>query len=253
MLRNMMLGLTRVVPVVSEELSAQRANNSRAGGGQSSGGVVVEAVGKVLTLLSVVFIIITFPISAWMCVKVIQEHERAIVFRLGRAIEGRAKGPGLVWFIPWLDAIQTVDLRTMFFNIWPQEVLTADAVPLKVDAVVFFWVVDLFMWVMRVVNGPQAMSLLAQTTLKTMIGAHTLEDVLTQKLAVAKRMEVIAANGEVSVSHALVKAASTFEGNTVALQLRFLQSLLSMKSSARSVVVFPVPTEVSDVTVSSLP
>ncbi|CAI5671002.1 erythrocyte band 7 integral membrane protein isoform X3 [Oreochromis niloticus] len=190
MLRNMMLGLTRVVPVVSEELSAQRANNSRAGGGQSSGGVVVEAVGKVLTLLSVVFIIITFPISAWMCVKVIQEHERAIVFRLGRAIEGRAKGPGLVWFIPWLDAIQTVDLRTMFFNIWPQEVLTADAVPLKVDAVVFFWVVDLFMWVMRVVNGPQAMSLLAQTTLKTMIGAHTLEDVLTQKLAVAKRMEM---------------------------------------------------------------
>uniref|UniRef100_A0A668VGT3 Band 7 domain-containing protein n=1 Tax=Oreochromis aureus TaxID=47969 RepID=A0A668VGT3_OREAU len=199
--------------------------------------------------------------------QVIQEHERAIVFRLGRAIEGRAKGPGLVWFIPWLDAIQTVDLRTMFFNIWPQEVLTADAVPLKVDAVVFFWVVDPFMWVMRVVNGPQAMSLLAQTTLKTMIGAHTLEDVLTQKLAVAKRMEmalclefksraganVIAANGEVSVSHALVKAASTFEGNTVALQLRFLQSLLSMKSSARSVVVFPVPTEVSDVTVSSLP
>lgn len=68
--------------------------------------------------------------------------------------------------------------------------MTADAVPLKVDAVVFFWVVDLFMWVMRVVNGPQAMSLLAQTTLKTMIGAHTLEDVLTQKLAVAKRMEV---------------------------------------------------------------
>uniref|UniRef100_A0AAZ1XLW5 Band 7 domain-containing protein n=1 Tax=Oreochromis aureus TaxID=47969 RepID=A0AAZ1XLW5_OREAU len=214
------------------------------------------------------FSVLLFPL-------VIQEHERAIVFRLGRAIEGRAKGPGT------RHSSLSSDLISCFsFTI---TVLTADAVPLKVDAVVFFWVVDPFMWVMRVVNGPQAMSLLAQTTLKTMIGAHTLEDVLTQKLALShlsrtrwidagfgvqmERVElkaltlpvdlqrcmaseavairraganVIAANGEVSVSHALVKAASTFEGNTVALQLRFLQSLLSMKSSARSVVVFPV-------------
>uniref|UniRef100_A0A668VDU9 Band 7 domain-containing protein n=1 Tax=Oreochromis aureus TaxID=47969 RepID=A0A668VDU9_OREAU len=214
---------------------------------------------------------------------VIQEHERAIVFRLGRAIEGRAKGPGTRHSSLSSDLylFLHIDVSSLLPAFCCHQVLTADAVPLKVDAVVFFWVVDPFMWVMRVVNGPQAMSLLAQTTLKTMIGAHTLEDVLTQKLAVAKRMEmalsltlpvdlqrcmaseavairraganVIAANGEVSVSHALVKAASTFEGNTVALQLRFLQSLLSMKSSARSVVVFPVPTEVSDVTVSSLP
>lgn len=83
-----------------------------------------------------------------------------------------------------------IDVSSLLPAFCCHQVLTADAVPLKVDAVVFFWVVDPFMWVMRVVNGPQAMSLLAQTTLKTMIGAHTLEDVLTQKLAVAKRMEV---------------------------------------------------------------
>uniref|UniRef100_A0A668VHT1 Band 7 domain-containing protein n=1 Tax=Oreochromis aureus TaxID=47969 RepID=A0A668VHT1_OREAU len=219
------------------------------------------------------FSVLLFPLVVVAVLQVIQEHERAIVFRLGRAIEGRAKGPGTRHSSLSSDLVHLACSESA--------VLTADAVPLKVDAVVFFWVVDPFMWVMRVVNGPQAMSLLAQTTLKTMIGAHTLEDVLTQKLAVGVQMErvelkaltlpvdlqrcmaseavairraganVIAANGEVSVSHALVKAASTFEGNTVALQLRFLQSLLSMKSSARSVVVFPVPTEVSDVTVSS--
>ncbi|XP_030612246.1 erythrocyte band 7 integral membrane protein-like isoform X2 [Archocentrus centrarchus] len=260
--------------------------------------MVVEVLGKVLTLFSVVLIFLTFPISVWMCAKVIQEYERAVVFRLGRVTEGPARGPGLLWVIPWLDSIQKVDLRSVSIHIQPQEVLTADAVPLKVDAVVFFRVVNPFMWVMHVKNGPQAICLLAQTILKTAIGAHTLADLLTQKLAIRKRMEMvlhdaskpwgaqvervelkammlpvdlqrcmaseaealrrarakmIAATGEVTASHALMEAASTFEGSSVALHLKFLHSLFSVQSSVQSIVVLPIPIELLDIMISQVP
>ncbi|XP_063730102.1 stomatin [Eleginops maclovinus] len=136
-------------------------------GGRGSGGVV-EVFGAVLTLLSVASILFTFPLSAWMCAKsltllkvnglcqVIKEYERAVIFRLGRVVKGRAKGPGLFWFIPWLDAIEKVDLWAVAFNMGPQEVLNVDRVPLKVDAVVFYRVVDPSLWVTRVRNGYQA-------------------------------------------------------------------------------------------------
>ncbi|XP_034562331.1 band 7 protein AGAP004871 [Notolabrus celidotus] len=156
-------------------------------GGRSGG--VMEVFGAVLTLLSAVFILFTFPLTAWMCAKVIQEYERAVIFRLGRVVRGGTKGPGLFWFIPWLDVIQRVDLRTVSFNIQPQEALTADGVPLKVDAVVFYRVVDPSLWVTRVQNGYQATHTLAQTTLRATLGTHTLTDVLTQRTSIARRME----------------------------------------------------------------
>ncbi|GAA6233721.1 band 7 protein AGAP004871-like [Lates japonicus] len=166
------------------------AGNKRKDGGGRSGGVL-EVVGTVLTLLSVAFIIFTFPLTAWMCAKVVQEYERAVIFRLGRVVKGRAKGPGLLWFIPWLDVIQKVDLRTVSFNIQPQEVLTADGVPVKVDAVVFYRVVDPSLWVTRVKNGYAATHSLAQTTLRATLGAHTLTDVLTQRRGITVRMEKV--------------------------------------------------------------
>ncbi|XP_070709173.1 band 7 protein AGAP004871 isoform X1 [Pempheris klunzingeri] len=161
------------------------------GGGRrrrSSRGVS-EVLGAALILLSAVFILLTFPLTGWMCAQVVHEHERAVIFRLGRAVKGGAKGPGLFWFIPWLDVIQKVDLRTVSFSIQPQEVLTADGVPLKVDAVVFYRVVDPSLWVTRVKNGYQATRSLAQTTLRATLGAHTLTDVLTRSTFITKRVE----------------------------------------------------------------
>ncbi|XP_049421991.1 stomatin-like isoform X2 [Epinephelus fuscoguttatus] len=263
-------------------------------GGRRSGGVM-EIVGAVLTVLSVVFILFTFPLTAWMCAKVIREYERAVIFRLGRVVKGRAKGPGLFWVIPWLDVIQKVDLRTVSFNIQPQEVLTADGVPLKVDAVLFYRVVDPSLWVMRVKNGYQATHTLAQTTLRATLGAHTLTDILMQRTGISKRMEevlcaasrlwgvqvervelkdltvpvslqrcmasvaeaarnarakVIVAEGEVKASRALKEAASGL--SPVALQLRYLQSLSSVQSSA-SIVVFSLPIELLDMFIPHLP
>lgn len=217
--------------------------------------------------------------------QIIQEYERAVIFRLGRVVKGEAKGPGLLWFIPWLDFIRKVDLRTVSFNVRPQEVLTADGVPLKVDAVVFYRVVEPSLWVTRVKNGYRATHTLAQATLMATLGAHTLTDVLTQRTDIAKRMEevlhaasrlwgvqvervelkdltlpinlqrcmaaeaeaarrarakMIAAEGEVKASRALMKAASDL--SPVAFQLRYLQSFSSVKSSA-SIVVFSLPSE----------
>ncbi|XP_030254063.1 band 7 protein AGAP004871-like isoform X1 [Sparus aurata] len=183
-----MPGGNRVGAVCADEFVAENVKLHRKHGERRGGGVW-EVLGAVLTLLSAAFILLTFPLTGWMCAKVIQEYERAVIFRLGRVIKGRAKGPGLFWFIPWLDVIQTVDLRTVCFNIRPQEVLTADWVPLKVDAVVFYRVVDPSVWVTRVKNGYQATHTLAQTTLRATLGAHTLTDILTQRTGIAKRME----------------------------------------------------------------
>ncbi|XP_076617805.1 stomatin [Chaetodon auriga] len=183
-----MSGLNRVGVVCADEFVAERDKlDSTDGGGRSRG--VLEVLGAVLTLLSVAFILFTFPLTGWMCAQVVQEYERAVIFRLGRVVKGRAKGPGLFWFIPWLDVIQKVDLRTVSFNVCPQEVLTADGVPLKVDAVVFYRVVDPSLWVTRVRNGFQATHTLAQTTLRATLGTRTLSDVLTQRTDITKRME----------------------------------------------------------------
>ncbi|XP_054863114.1 band 7 protein AGAP004871 isoform X2 [Amphiprion ocellaris] len=179
-----MPGFNRVGVLCADEFDAE------SDGGRRSNGAV-EVFGAVLTLLSAAFILLTFPLTAWMCAKVVQEYESVVIFRLGRVVKGRAKGPGLLWFIPWLDVIRKVDLRTVSFNVRPQEILTADGVPLMVDAIVFYRVVDPLLWVMQVQNGYQATVKLAQTTLRATLGANTLMDVLTHRPGIAKRMEEV--------------------------------------------------------------
>ncbi|KAG7523570.1 band 7 protein [Solea senegalensis] len=249
------------VGVVCED--AAEAAEQNKDGRRSDG--VMDLLRGALTLLSAALIILTFPFTAWMCAKVVLEYERAVIFRLGRIVKGRPKGPGLFWFIPWLDNIQIVDLRTVSFNVQQQEVLTADGVSLQVDAVMFYRVVDPSLWVTRVQDGDEAMHTLAQTTLRAALGAHTLTEVLAQRRYILQRMRValytttrvwgvqvqrvelkdmrlplIAAEGEVKASHALSDAASGL--SPVAFHLRYLQSLSSVSSSS-SIVVFTLPTE----------
>ncbi|PWA25068.1 stomatin-like [Gambusia affinis] len=253
-------------------------------GGEVRQGGVLGVLGAALTFLSVLLILLTFPFTAWSCVQVVLEYERAVIFRLGRVVKGSAKGPGLIWFIPWLDVVQKVDLRTLPIYIYPQQVLTADSVPLLVDAVVFFRVVDPTLWFTRVQNGCDATVWLVQATLRAALGAHTLTDLLTQRPSIATRMEevlhsgsrpwgiqvqrvelrdlklpislqrslaseaeaerraramMIVAEGEVKASRALREAAS--ELSSVALHLRYLQTLATVDSSA-SIVVWILPT-----------
>merc|ERR1712135_150265 len=119
-------------------------------------------------------ICITFPFSLFVTVKQVQEYERAVIFRLGRVKKGGAVGPGLFFIIPCMDSIQVVDLRTVTFDVPPQEILTKDSVTVAVDAVVYYKVANPTMSVTNVENANQSTKLLAATTLRTILGTKNL-------------------------------------------------------------------------------
>jgi len=112
---------------------------------------------------------------------VVQEYERAVIFRLGRVKEGGAIGPGLFWIIPCIDNFQVVDLRTESFDVPPQEVLTKDSVTIAVDAVVYYKVENPLFSVCNVCNASKSTKLLASTTLRTILGTHSLQEILNDR------------------------------------------------------------------------
>ena len=113
---------------------------------------------SLITFFSYLMVVLTFPFTIWGCVKVItyqsicvvptelfkivQEYERAVIFRLGRLRSGGAKGPGLFFILPCIDTYRCVDLRTGAFDVPPQEILTRDSVTVSVDAVVYYQVAN---------------------------------------------------------------------------------------------------------------
>lgn len=114
-------------------------------------------------------------------IRIISEYDRAIVFRLGRAVPV-AKGPGLVFLVPLIDKIEAkVSIRTITMDIDPQDVITRDNVSLKVNAVLYFKVVEAMKAVLNVENYLYATSQLAQTHLRSILGEHTLDDILTRR------------------------------------------------------------------------
>jgi len=142
-----------------------------------SGGVI----GAVIKILSIILIICTFPLSLLFCVKVVQEYERAVIFRLGRVKKGGAVGPGLFFIIPCMDNILVVDLRTVSFDVPPQEVLTKDSVTVSVDAVVYYKINNPMFAVCNVTNAASSTRLLASTTLRTILGTKTLQEILSDR------------------------------------------------------------------------
>jgi regulator of protease activity HflC (stomatin/prohibitin superfamily) len=112
-------------------------------------------------------------------VRILREYERAVVFRLGRLIN--QKGPGLVLLIPGVDRMVRVSLRTVTLNVPPQDVITRDNVPARVDAVVYFRVVDANNSVLQVENSLKATSQIAQTTLRSVLGKADLDTLLTER------------------------------------------------------------------------
>jgi len=141
-----------------------------------------------LWVLSMLLIICTFPLSLFVTMKQVQEYERAVIFRLGKVKKGGAVGPGLFFIIPCLDTIQTVDLRTITFDVPPQEILTKDSVTVAVDAVVYFKIFNPMNSVINVQNANQATRLLASTTLRNMLGTKNLHDILADREEIAKTM-----------------------------------------------------------------
>src|SRR5215217_5842716 len=143
--------------------------------------------GAIIVLFAAVLFFIFILASA---VRIIQEYQRGVVFRLGRVREG-AKGPGLIFLIPIADRMVKVDLRTVSMAVPPQEVITRDNVPARVDAVLYFRVIDPNKAIIEVENYTLATSQISQTTLRSVLGQKDLDDLLTNREAINEELQAI--------------------------------------------------------------
>src|SRR2546429_7910638 len=122
-------------------------------------------------------------------IRILREYERGVIFRLGKLLG--AKGPGLIFLIPIVDRMVRMDLRVVTINVERQEVMTRDNVPVTVDAVVYFRVVDPQAAVVKVENFLKATSLIAQTTLRSVLGQAPLDDLLSQRETINQKLQEI--------------------------------------------------------------
>jgi regulator of protease activity HflC (stomatin/prohibitin superfamily) len=230
----------------------------------------------------VLFLVVLFLISA---IKVAREYERGIIFRLGRLLP-EPKGPGLFVLIPVVDRMVKVDLRTITLNIPPQEVITKDNVPVRVNAVAYFRIVEPQDAIVQVENFMNATSQKAQTTLRSVLGQHVLDELLSEREKInailqgiideatgpwgikvsavevkdveipagmqramarqaeaerERRAKIINAEGEFQAAERLKDAAIVIEEHPIALQLRYLQTLLEIGGTNNSTIIFPAP------------
>ncbi|XP_046844382.1 mechanosensory protein 2-like isoform X2 [Xenia sp. Carnegie-2017] len=143
----------------------------------------------ILTVLSFILVICTFPLSLLFCLKIVQEYERAVIFRLGRLMSGGAKGPGLFFILPCIDSYKKVDLRVVSFDVPPQEILTKDSVTVAVDAVVYYKIYNATMSVTNVENASNSTRLLAQTTLRNVLGTRSLSEILSERETISHAIQ----------------------------------------------------------------
>jgi regulator of protease activity HflC (stomatin/prohibitin superfamily) len=141
--------------------------------------------GLILIVLGVFFLLIVVP----QAVRILREYERGVIFRLGK-LQG-AKGPGLIFLIPFIDRMVKMDLRVVTIDVAKQETMTKDNVPVTVDAVVYFRVVNPMDAVVKVENFWKATSLIAQTTLRSVLGQAPLDDLLSQRDTINQKLQEI--------------------------------------------------------------
>src|SRR6188472_3789028 len=133
----------------------------------------------------IILAIIIFP----QAIRILREYERGVIFRLGKLLG--AEGPGLIFLIPIVDRMVRMDLRVVTISVEKQEVMTRDNVPVTVDAVVYFRVVDPQAAVVKVENFLKATSLIAQTTLRSVLGQAPLDDLLSQRETINQKLQEI--------------------------------------------------------------
>jgi len=143
---------------------------------------------KTLIICSWGLIILFFPFSLLATIKIVQEYERAVIFRLGRLNSNSARGPGMCFILPCTDTIHLVDMRTVSFDVPPQEVLTRDSVTVAVDAVVYYRVFNPTVSVANVEHAQESTRLLAQTSLRNVLGTRLLSELLGDRGGVSNSM-----------------------------------------------------------------
>jgi len=145
--------------------------------------------GIIARFLSFLIFILTFPVAIFICFKVVQEYERVVIFRLGRLVRGGASGPGVFFILPCIESFHKLDLRTVTFDVPPQEILSRDSVTVAVDAVIYFRVQNPTLAVISVSNVYHSTRLLAQTTLRNVLGTKTLSEILLDREGISAIMQ----------------------------------------------------------------
>jgi regulator of protease activity HflC (stomatin/prohibitin superfamily) len=135
-------------------------------------------------------VVVAIVALAAACIKIVPEYERALVFRLGRAL-GKPKGPGVIIILPVIDRFIRISIRTITMDVEPQDIISRDNVSLKVNAVVYFRVVDPYKCIVNVENYLYATSQLAQTHLRSVLGQHTMDELLTDREKVNDKLQII--------------------------------------------------------------
>ena len=136
-------------------------------------------------VILVAFAVFVLPLA----VRILREYERGVIFRLGKLLD--AKGPGLIFLIPIVDRMVRMDLRIVTIGVAQQEIMTRDNVPATVDAVVYFRIINPTDAVVKVENFLKATSLIAQTTLRSVLGQASLDDLLSQRDVINKKLQEI--------------------------------------------------------------
>lgn len=236
------------------------------------------------TLVGIVILIIYLLSS----IKILAEYERGVIFRLGRVLR-EPKGPGIILVFAPIDRIVRMSLRVEAMEVPAQDVVTRDNVTVKVNAVIYFRVVEPIKAVVEVANFLYATSQLAQTTLRSVLGEVELDELLGQReklnvrlqsvldqhtgpwgvkvamvevkqvdlpeqmiRAIARQAEaererrakIIHAEGEFMASEKLAMAAEQIQKQPVAIQLRYLQTLVEIGAEKNTTVVFPLPVDI---------
>ena len=244
---------------------------------------------ETLGLMSGVFLIFAIILILYLIssVKILAEYERGVIFRLGRVL-AEPKGPGIIVVFAPMDRMARISLRIEAMEVPPQDLVTRDNVTVKVNAVVYFRVVDPVKAVIEVANYLYATSQLAQTTLRSVLGEVELDELLSQRerinlrlqgvldqhtgpwgvkvtmvevkqvdlpeqmiRAIARQAEaererrakIIHAEGEYLAAEKLSMAAAQIQKEPVAIQLRYLQTLVEIGAEKNTTVVFPVPVD----------
>jgi len=236
-------------------------------------------------LIVIVVLVVIVILSA--AIRIVQEYERGVIFRLGRYVGIR--GPGLVFLIPFIERMQKIGLRVITMDVPAQEAITRDNVTVKVDAVVYFRVVEASDAVLKVQDYIRATSLLSQTTLRNVVGQSELDELLAHRDRINEKLQkiidegtapwgikvtmvevrdvempqamqramaaqaeaererrgkVVHAEGEFQASEKLAQAAKIIASEPGTMQLRYLQTLVTIATEKTNTILFPVPIDI---------
>uniref|UniRef100_A0A914UQ70 Band 7 domain-containing protein n=1 Tax=Plectus sambesii TaxID=2011161 RepID=A0A914UQ70_9BILA len=157
--------------------------------------LVGRYVPVLLLALSWILLFLTLPFSLVFCLKIVHEYKRMVVFRLGRLLPGPPKGPGIIFVMPCIDTHYSIDMRTMSFDVPPQELLTKDSVTVSVDAAIYFRASDPTATITNVSDAHLSTKQLAQTTLRNLLGTRTLTEIMADREGIARQAQLVLDEG----------------------------------------------------------